>query len=197
MGKRFGDLEKQALAILAGGGDPATSLDEGLKKFWAWKINPSAASHNLPAVSERPNGRETLEIHLKPFAATLPANVFATVTLSKRSDTAGGNAIKTACGLTVPTVGTDIGLKLKNFTPARVYWRVGRAASSSDRISRITGRSYKSYYAAADEGFSMPFGKKGTDDLESRQVEIETAVEELAGVGANGLITFSPEKYRK
>ncbi len=33
MGKRFGDLEKQAIAILANGGNPTTSQDEALRNY--------------------------------------------------------------------------------------------------------------------------------------------------------------------
>ncbi len=191
MARRFSDLEKRALALLAGGVDPTTSQDEAVRNFWQWKINPSAASHNLPAASERPNGRKTDPVYLKPFALTLPANIVAEVSLSKRSNTAAGDGIKTACGLIALTVGTDTALKLKAFTPARVYWRTGEAATSATRTSRITNQPYKSYYTATDEGYSVPFGRKGTDSLSARQDEIKAAIP--AGIS---LITFSPEKYR-
>lgn len=195
MSKRFGDLEKQALAILANGGNPALSQDEALAKYWAWKVNPSAASHNLPSTSERPNGRQTTPVYIKPFSVGLAATIFAKVTISKRSDTAAGAAIKTECGLA--TLGeNDIGLALKGFVPARVYWRSGRAATSSDRISRITNQPYKSYYAAADEGFSVPYGAKGSDSIAKRQTDIKVPIKALANVGVDALITFSPEKYR-
>ena len=191
MARRFSDLEKSALALLAGGVDPTTSQDEAVRNFWAWKINPSAASHRLPAASKRPNGRKTDPVYLKPFALTLPANILAQVSLSKRSNTAAGDGIKAACGLQALTVGTDTALKLKAFTPARVYWRTGEAATSDPRTSRITNQPYKSYYAAADEGFSVPFGRKSTDSLSARQAEIKAAIP-----AGTSLITFSPEKYR-
>jgi len=190
MAKRFGDLEKRALAILANGGNPATSQDEALRNFWQWKINPSANSHNLPAASERPNGRQTSPVYIKPFSVALAGTIYAKVTISQRSNTAATQPIKDACGLTVITT-NDVGLGLKGFTPARVYWRTGRADSSSDRTSRITNQPYKSYYAAGDEGFSVPFGLRSTDNLAKRQNDIKAAINL-----PNALITFSPEKYR-
>ncbi len=195
MAKRFGDLEKRALAILANGGNPATSQDEALRNYWAWKINPSAASHNLPSTSERPKGRQTTPVYIKPFSVGLSATIFAKVTISKRSDTAAGAALKTECGI-VPLGENDTGLALKGFVPARVYWRTGRAESSTDRISRITNQPYKSYYAAVDEGFSAPYGAKGADSIAKRRTDIKVPVKALAGVGPDALITFSPEKYR-
>ena len=51
MAKPYSDLEKQALAIIRGGGDPSTSQDEGLANFWKWKLNPAATSHDLPSES--------------------------------------------------------------------------------------------------------------------------------------------------
>lgn len=195
MAKRFGDLEKRALAILANGGNPATSQDEALRNYWAWKINPSAPSHNLPSTSERPQGRQTTPVYIKPFSVGLAANIFVKVTVSKRSDTAAGDAVKTACGLV--TLGdSDTGLPLKGFVPARVYWRSGRAATSTDRTSRITNQPYKSYYTATDEGFSVPYGAKGTDSIAKRQTDIKVPVKALTDVGPDALITFSPEKYR-
>ncbi len=191
MAKRFGDLEKQALAILASGGNPATSQDTALANYWQWRVNPSANSHNLPAASERPRGRETSKIYLKPFALDLPANILATVTISERSNVAAGATIKEACGLEELVVGTTTGLAIKKFVPARVYWRTNRAEESSPRTSRITNRPYKSYYAAANEGFSVPFGRKSTDSLLKRQNDIKAAI-----ALPKALITFSPEKYR-
>lgn len=189
MGKRFGDLEKQAIAILANGGNPAASTDQALAKYWAWKINPSSNDHNLPAASERPNNRKLTDIAIEPFALVLPANIFAGCTYSKRSETAGAG-VKTACGIKV--LGTnDIRLNIKSFKPARVYWRTGEAAESAARISRITGRTYKSYYAATDEGFSVPFGKVGAGTVAERHAAIKAALPATLN-----LITFSDEKYR-
>ncbi len=198
MGKRFGDLEKQALAILANGGNPATSQNTALANYWQWRINPSAPSHNLPELSERPNGRQTMPVYLKPFSVNLAAAIFAKVTISERSDTAAGTTVKAACELSTDplTPTTNIGLAIKGFKPARVYWRTGRADSSTDRTSRITREDYKSYYAAGDQGFSVPFGAKSGDSLATRQNDIKEAVKALSGVGPKALITFSPEKYR-
>lgn len=191
MAKRFGDLEKQAIAILANGGNPALSQDKRLANYWAWKTNPSSEAHNLPSGSERPKGRKTNPVYLKPFALTLPANILAKVTISQRSDTAVGSPVKTACGLEALNVGTDTALALKGFTPARVYYRTGAATDSDNRISRITKEPYKSLYAAGDEGFSVPFGRKSTASLAERQAEIKKALP-----GNPQLVTFSPEKYR-
>lgn len=191
MGKRFGDLEKRALAILANGGNPATSQDEALRNYWAWKINPSANSHNLPTASERPNGRKTVAAYLEPFAVDLPTDLLAKVSISTRSNTAANAAqVKTASEVITALTGATVALALKGFTPARVYWRTGEATSSSPRTSRITNQPYKSYYAATDEGFSIPFGRKSTDPLSKRQKDIKAALP------AGTRVTFSPEKYR-
>ncbi len=192
MGKRFGDLEKQAIAILANGGNPATSSDKALANYWQWKINPSSTAHKLPPTSERPNGRKKLPVFLEPFAIDLPAGIIAKVTISTRSNTAATPAIKSACGLTPE--GSATGLGLKGYTPARVYWRTGEAATSTPRISRITTVPYKSFYAATDEGFSVPFGRSGTQSLAQRQSAIRTAIAPTGS--AINLITFAPEKYR-
>lgn len=191
MGKRFGDLEKQALAILANGGNPATSQNKALASYWTWRINPSDSSHNLPTASERPNGRKTNPTYLQPFGVVLPSNVFAKVTISQRSFTAASATVLAACNLHTLVPASETGVKLKSFTPARVYWRTGEATTSAPRISRITKETYKSFYAATDEGYSVPFGRKGTDSLLTRQNEIKAVI----GTGIN-LITFSPEKYR-
>ncbi|PSB27469.1 hypothetical protein [Chlorogloea sp. CCALA 695] len=191
MAKRFGDLEKQAIAILANGGNPALSQDKRLANYWTWKTNPSNEAHNLPSTSERPKGRKTNPVYLKPFALTLPANILGKVTISQRSQTAATEAVLTACGLVNLAVGTDTALALKAFTPARVYYRTGEALESAPRISRITKETYKSLYTPGDEGFSVPFGRKSTDSLAARQAEIKAALP-----GSPQLVTFSPEKYR-
>lgn len=192
MAKRFGDLEKRALAILANGGNPANSQDTALRNYWNWKINPSSAAHNLPAGSERPNGRKKNPVYLEPFAIDLPAGIIAKVTISQRSDTVANAAIKSACGLAL--LGSATGLGLKGYTPARVYWRTGEATTSAPRTSRITNQPYKSFYTGTDEGYSVPFGRSGTQTLAQRQAAIKTAIAP-AGSPIN-LITFSPEKYR-
>ena len=192
MGKRFGDLEKQAIAILANGGNPATSQDEALRNYWQWKINPSSAAHRLPAASKRITGRTTSPVYLKPFGVDLAATIFAKVTISARSNTAATAGIKGACAVTTTMGPTETGLALKGFVPARVYWRTGAATTSADRISRITNQPYKSLYTGTDEGFSVPFGQSGADSLAKRQKDIEAAINL-----PNALITFSPEKYRK
>lgn len=191
MGKRFGDLEKQAIAILANGGNPATSQDDALRNYWAWKINPSSSAHRLPPASKRTTGRKTREIFIKPFGVDLPAAIFARVTISERSNTVATPSIKGACAVTMTIGPTDTGMPIKGFVPARVYWRTGEAVTSGDRISRITNQPYKSFYAAGDEGYSVPFGQSGSDSLAKRQKDIETALNL-----PNALVTFSPEKYR-
>jgi len=189
MGKRCGDLEKRALAVLAGGGNPANSQDEELRNYWTWRINPSDNSHNLPAASERPTGRKLDEVAIEPFNIDLVADLFVKVNISQRSNGAAATAVKTACGFKTLTA-TQKALRVDRFKPARVYWRTGDATNSVVRTSRITKRSYKSYYSAGDEGFSVPFGKVGTDSIVERQAAIRAA---LAGIN---LITFSPEIYR-
>lgn len=193
MGKPYSDLEKRAIAILAGGGNPATSQDQVVARYWQWKINPSNANHRLPATSKRPNNRKKDEVALYPFALELAAGVFAQAMISKRAKAALGTN-NTVCGHQTPSTGQQV-LQLGNYKPAYVYWRTGAATDSADRTSRITGRTYKSYYTATDEGYMAPFGKNGAGPGISeaeRQQAIQAA---LTNTNIN-LITFTPEKYR-
>lgn len=192
MAKPFSDLERQAIAILANGGNPATSQDTALARYWQWKINPSSNAHDLPAESTRTTGRKKDSVALLPFGVDLNASIFARALLTKRTNAALPAGVKTACGYKTASA-TDQVLKLRSYNPAYVYWRTGEAATSADRISRITGRSYKSYYARQDEGFLAPFGRNtATDSENDRQRVIRAAF----GATPPNLITFTPEKYR-
>lgn len=196
MGKPYSDLEKRAFALLAGGGNPANTQDEELRNYWTWKLNPRDNSHDLPTASQRSTNRKLNSVAIEPFAGMPFPDLFAKVSISKRSDTATSGAIRTAVGFVSLTDGTNNtklqkSITLGRFIPARVYWRTGEAASPVARTSRITKRPYKSYYSAGDEGYSAPFGKVGTDTLVQRQTAIKTAL----GTAIN-LVTFSPEKYR-
>lgn len=194
MGKPYSDLEKRAIAILAGGGNPATSQDQAVARYWQWKINPSAASHRLNAQSKRPNNRKKDEVALLPFSVAPIPGVFAEAMISKRSKTALTAANATICGHQ-STTGSDKVINFGKYKPAYVYWRTGEAAESADRTSRITGRTYKSYYTATDEGFMAPFGRPTTSSTDS-QAARQTAIKTALGTGIN-LITFTPEKYRE
>lgn len=189
MGRRFGDLEKRAMAILANGGNPATSQDQALANYWQWKINPSSNAHNLPAASRRGSGRRKDPKYITPFGLTLAPNQLAKVQVTRRTIAVATGAILTAVGFGNLS-GSETGIKVGNFQPAQVYWRVGAATSSASRTSRITNQPYKSYYAGTDEGFVAPFGKVGNDSVLQRQTAIKAAL------GANiNLISFRPEKY--
>lgn len=189
MGKRFGDLEKRAVAILANGGNPANSQDQELANYWQWKINPSSNAHNLPEASTRTQGRRKDPKYITPFGVALAANQLAKVEVTRRTLTVVTGAILTAVGFGNLS-GTETGIKVGSFKPAQVYWRGGAATSPTQRTSRITNQPYKSYYAAGDEGFVAPFGKVGNDSVIQRQTAIKTAL------GANiNLISFRPEKY--
>ncbi len=191
MGKPYSDLERQAIAILANGGNPANSQDTALAKYWAWKINPSNSDHKLPPASKRTADRKKDPVYLLPFGATLNASIFAKVQITKRTNTALPATAKTACNY--KTLGNaDQGLRIRGYDPAYVYWRTGAATSSTDRTSRVTGRTYKSYFAAGDQGYMAPFGRDdATDNEAARQKAITTAF----GTSVQ-LITFTPEKYR-
>lgn len=196
MAKPFSDLEKRAIALVAVMPDYNQWPDEELRNYWKWKIRADKSSHNLPPASERPNGRKLDKVAIEPFAGMPVDNLFAKVSISKRSNTAAGAPLKTALGFKTLTDGSantpvQKSITLGKFKPARVYWRTGAAESSITRPpSRITGRVYKSYYSATDEGYTAPFGKVGTDTLVARQKAIITALENI------NLITFSPEIYR-
>lgn len=192
MGKPYSDLEKRAIAILAGGGNPATSQDETVKKYWTWKINPSSSTHKLPSTSTSSAGRKKDEVALYPFSVELTTGVFAKAQISKRTNEALPSGVKTACGYQTVATGQQ-SLKLGTYKPAYVYWRTGEATTSAPRTSRITGRSYKSYYKQEDQGYMAPFGKNraepGISEAE-RQRAIKAAFTNI------NLITFTPEKYR-
>ena len=193
MGKPFSDLEKRAFTILANGGDPAASQDSELASYWRWRINPSLNSHDLPAASERPDGRKLDDVYINPFGVDMPTGVFAKVSASQRALTYAQAGLKTALQHTT-LAATETGFKLGNFKPAKVYLRTGAAATSLSRTSRITGREYKSYYAREDEGYTYPFGQNNdAETLSDRQSEIRTAI--LAQDSTINLISFSPEKY--
>lgn len=192
MGKPFSDLEKRAFAILANNGDPTQSKDKELAEYWKWRLDPTLASHDLPAASERPNSRKLQQVALVPFGIDLPTNQYAKTTISKRSfDFASSGVLD---DLALESVDADtIAYRLARFRPAIVYARTGAADVTVSRTSRITGRKYKSYYAAADEGYTMPFGKKvAADTVTERQAAIRAALE--AKTETIDLITFSPEK---
>lgn len=189
MAKRFGDLEKRCIAILANGGNPGTSNDEAVAKYWAWKTNPSSSAHNLPEASTRTKDRKKDPRYIEPFGVDLAADQLAKVQITKRTDTAASAAVKTALGYQTLT-GAKKAIKLGQFKPAQVYWRTGASADSVTKISRITNQPYKSYYTGTDEGFTASFGKVGTDTVADRQKAITTAL----GTTIN-LISFSPERY--
>ena len=194
MGKPFSDLEKRALAILANGGDPSQSRDLELARYWEWRLNPSASSHDLPEASTRTTGRKLDDYALRPFGIDLPAGTFAKVTMSQRT-----KAALSANQLTILQV-TEIeqnttAYRLARFTPAKVYWRTGANATPIERTSRITGRKYKTYYEQSDEGYTAPFGKAGDNvSLQQRQQAIREALQPESGTV--DLVSFSPEKAR-
>lgn len=192
MPKPFSDLEKRAIAILANGGNPATSQDTALARYWQWKINPSSNAHNLPEQSTRTANRKKDALALLPFGVDLNASIFARALITKRTNTALPAGVKTACAYQTATV-TDQVLRLRGFNPAYVYWRTGEAATSAPRTSRITGRSYKSYFTATDEGYLAPFGRNTATDSENDR---QRAIKAAFGANPPNLLTFLPEKYR-
>jgi hypothetical protein len=194
MGKPFSDLEKQALAIIRGGGNPETSQDEAISNYWKWRMNPNSAAHKLPAASKRTSGRKLDYMSILPFATLPVATQRAKVSISQRSFQGMPPGLKTPAGLKTLTE-EPTSLRIGNFKPARVYFRKGAGASSTVVTSRITKREYRTLYASSDEGFSVPFGKTtATDTLSSTQADI-TAELSAPALGIN-LITFSPEVYR-
>jgi hypothetical protein len=195
MGKPYSDLEKRAIAVLAGGGDPAASQDQELASYWKWRINPTAPSHNLPTASERSTGRKLDDIAITPFGIEMGENMLAKVTISKRSDEFYKPKYADLGIELIDGTGTEVAYRLGSFKPARVYARTGAATSAVTRTSRITGKKYKSYYQESDQGYSAPFGKKlATDTQAERQQEIKTEVQSINS--AINLITFTPEKIK-
>ena len=194
MGKPFSDLEKRALAILANSGDPTQSADQEVAKYWAWRIDPSATSHDLDAASVRTTGRKLDDVALIPFGIDLPANQYAKTTISQRSFDFASEGVLPALQLESIDANT-IAYRLARFTPAKVYARTGAATTAETRTSRITGRKYKTYYAKADEGYSMPFGSTvATTTVSERQAAITAALR--TPTSTIDLISFSPEKAR-
>lgn len=194
MGKPFGDLEKRALAVLAGGGNPAQSQDKELANYWTWRINPADNSHDLKTTSVRTSDRKLDDIGITPFSLDLPSGQLAKVTISQRS-LAFAAGIKAALGYE-DLGATTVAYRLGKFTPAKVYARTGASDVGVSRTSRITGRKYKSYYSEEKEGYSMPFGEKTAGDTQfERQTAISTALKALAAQKIE-LISFTPEKAR-
>jgi hypothetical protein len=189
MARRFSDLEKQVKAILANGGNPLTSSDEAVRKFWEWYTNPSSAAHRLQAGSKRATDRKLDERAIITFNEVLPTGGFAKVLISKRTAAAATGGILTALGYQTLTT-EQKAVKVGKFKPAQVYWRTGEATTSADRVSRITNRPYKSYYAAGDQGYTASFGKTGTDSYTDRVKAIKTALGNTIS-----LVTFTAEKY--
>ena len=194
MGKPFSDLEKQAFTILANGGDPAQSLNEELARYWRWRINPAANSHDLPSESTRTQGRKLDDFGLNPFGIEMPTGVLAKVTMSKRTQAAIDDPLKRTFGIS-DLDDTTQSYRLGRFTPAKVYWRTGASTTPVERTSRITGRKYKSYYEESDQGYTAPFGE-ATDgaSLQERQKEISAQIRQAFPTA--DLISFSPEKSR-
>lgn len=194
MGKPYSDLEKQALAIIRGGGDPSLSKDAGIANYWTWRMNPADTSHDLPAASTRTTGRKLEYVALTPFADIGIADLDVKVSISQRSLAKVVGDLKTALGV---ETGTDAvgALPLGKFKPAKVYFRLGAATTATERTSRITKRKYKSVYAPGDEGYSIPFGKTtATSTQADRQAALKANLG--TGTGAAQLITFTPEVYR-
>jgi hypothetical protein len=191
MGKPFSDLEKQALRLLAGGGDPLTGNDEELKKYWRWRINPGDPSHDLPDTSTRTVGRELVEIGITPFGLDLAAGQAARVTISTRSKDFY-DPKKSELGHKVLSA-TVIGIPL-DFRPAKVYARKGAAETPQSKTSRITGRKYKTKFVSGDQGFTSPFGLKvAGESIAVRQAALAT---EIGSIGTVGLVTFTPERFK-
>ena len=194
MGKPFSDLEKRAFAILANGGDPSQSLDSALANYWRWRVNPSAASRDLPDASTRTQGRKLDDVAIRPFGINLPTNTFAKVTISQRSKAWASTELATVYQHVTPT-DAQMALRLGRFSPARVYARTGAAGTPIPRTSRITEREYKTYYDRADQGYSIPFGETADPNgVQNRQTAITEALQTEGR--AIELISFSPEKVR-
>lgn len=192
MGKPYSDLEKRAIAILAGGGNPATSQDTAIANYWKWKINPSSSDHKLPIPSLRTTGRKKSDVALNPFGADLAANIFAKAQITKRTNDAMPANLKTACAYKALSGSDGQALRLRGYKPAYVYWRTGEATTSEQRTSRVTKRPYKSYYKAEDDGYLAPFGQSVATDTEGdRQKAIKLALPNI------NLVTFTPERYRE
>lgn len=197
MPKRFSDLEKSAIAILANGGNPANSQDEAVQKYWQWKINPSSNAHKFTgplAGSKRSTGRKLTTLYITPFDAIVSSTTRAAVSVSSRALSEVPESVRNATGCEAEPGTNNQGIRIGKFKPAKVYYRTGTAASSSDRTSRITGRTYKSYYTPTDQGYSYPFGVVSSGTEKARQTAIADAIR--AANETIDLITFSPQVYR-
>jgi hypothetical protein len=191
MGKPFSDLEKQALRLLAGGGNPLTGNDDQLKKYWKWRINPGDPSHNLPTESTRTVGRQLNEIGIIPFGLDLATNQVAKTTVSQRSQTFYASKKSELGHKTLG--GTTITIPL-DFIPARIYARQSTATAPREETSRITGRKYKTKFTSANQGFSAPFGlKTAGDEIAARQLALAV---EIRGLQDVQLVTFTPERFK-
>lgn len=194
MGKPYSDLEKQALAIIRGGGNPANSADQGLANYWKWRLDPSDSSHDLLDASTRKTGRKLDYIAVKPFATLPVATQYAKVTISQRSLAGMPTNFKPIAAFKDLTE-EPTALSLGGFKPAKVYFRKATGTTEQARTSRITKRKYKTSYTSGDQGYSVPFGKVGTtaDPLGAQQA---IAAFLTAPTPGYTLVTFSPEVFR-
>lgn len=194
MGKPFSDLEKRAFTILSNGGDPAQSLDRELASYWRWRLDPSAASHDLPQESIRTNDRKLRDVAIRPFDLDLGNDVFVRTTISERSYAAIGDGTKATLNIQ-DIAATTTAYRLARYTPPKVYWRTGGGDRPLPRTSRITGRKYTTYFQRSDPGYTAPFGKAaGAERVSARQALIRAALQPAEGT--LDLISFSPEKAR-
>lgn len=194
MGKPYSDLEKQALAVIRGGGNPANSQDQGLANYWKWRLDPSDASHDLPDASTRKIGRKLDYIAVKPFVTLPVATQYAKVTISQRSLQGMPTTLKPVAGFKTLTE-EPTALLLGGFKPARVYFRKATGTTEQPRTSRITKRKYKTSYTASDQGYSVPFGKIATTDTQLSTQQDLTVLLTAPNPGFT-LVTFSPEVFR-
>lgn len=194
MAKPYSDLEKQVLAILTSGGNPANSENKDVANYWAWKINPASSAHDLDGDSIRGTNRQLDVIVLIPFTTLPVASLKAKETISGRALLAATSKGLDKFG--IAALAADSGaVFLGKFKPAKVYWRTGASAEAKPRTSRITRRKYKTRYAATDEGYSVPIGK-GTGGTNFLARSTALTADLIAGQAVRPLISFSPEVFR-
>lgn len=185
MPRRFNDLEARAIALLKDGKDPSESNDDELKAYWSWKLWKDKSKHKRDEASKR-STKGTSRVIIFPFAISgTEAHHYATV--SDRAYDAsfqGKDKLnwKTGVANTVKIIAA------RNFKPARANIRaIGANVSTS--TSKITGREYKTKFTSANQGYSVPFGRDGTNTELKTQQDIIVAV-------TSGRVSFRSEMYK-
>jgi hypothetical protein len=189
--RRFGDLEERLLTYLQSGGAVAQIQDRALKKYAEWKFNVGGNERNLPDTSVR--NRQGLKYAIiKPFGRT-NSDMLVYVSVSNRAYEWANeqNAVKVELKWqALPAANaTNLPNLIKGFSPAQAVFRQ-QATSTISRVSRITGKTYKTKSGSSQQGYVLPFGSTVATEKEIERSRI------IANAKPNNFsVSFKSENY--